>query len=312
MGKSKLDFSGGVDLNKTDTLLNGQLSISDTSLADLFSGAGVNNLPEMAFKLTTRLGVSSSMIRFSELSLSSQDASIHGELALTGKNYSRVEFDLTGDGDNLANLIPENAVYHPAETPISVAVTGVSDLETIKVDRLQAKPGGSSLKFLGEIQIFPDWVVRNVQLNGSGPRLSELGSISSWKLVDRPFKISGLINSSAKKSLVKELLFESGKNNLSGNIRYWFDEKTPWLDLELNSSYMNLDEIRVPRTLADNSKVAIVNHGRLFSDDPLPFEMLEALSGSLSLKVDEFTLDQRYWRNLTVDASLNEGVLNVR
>lgn len=134
VGKSQLEFIGRADLAKRGMNLSEELSVRGDSLAELLSGLGSDDLPDKAFSLKSRLRMSPDAIRFNPLSFNEEQVSIDGKLAFTGKDYSRIEFELTASGESLTDLVPGNDTYRPADVPFSVAASGATDLAVIAVD----------------------------------------------------------------------------------------------------------------------------------------------------------------------------------
>ncbi len=311
IGKSRLGFSGRVDLKASGARLTGTLSLSGDSLAGVLEGSWTEELPDTPFQLKSGLQVSSGAIRLTGLSATGKYATIGGGLGFTGKDYSRLEFDLTGRGDHLSEFFPPMDFYRPADVPFNIAVKGTSDLSVVAVERLEGRLGDVRLEMEGGLQVWPTLAARAVRLTASGQRLSELGTMGSWKLTDRPFKITSTIHSNAGEQLVEDLRFESGGNNLGGRFRYSLGGRVPTVEVALKSTYLNLDEIRLPVPDDDEPTEAAINHDRLFSEHPLPFEVLDSFNSELDLDVETLVSHQRLWRNLAVVASLAQGVLTV-
>ena len=311
VGKSNLEFSGQLGMGKQGMSLAGELSARGDSLAELLSGLGTDDIPDKAFGLKSRLQVSPEAIRIDQLSFTGEHVRIDGKLAFAGESYSRIEFDLTGSGETLTDLIPENDAYRPADVPFSVAARGATDLAIITADRFQAQLGDAQLEFSGELQLKPTLAARGIRLKGSGPRLSDLGELGTSRFTDQPFKVSASMARDARERLIDDLQFESGENNLRGRLRF-HHTKVPAVEITLESSRLNLDEIRVPDPPADELATAEPGNDRLFSDEPLPFEVLDTFDAELSVNITDLIWGARRWRHLVAEVSLKQGVLEVR
>ncbi|MEN8129651.1 MAG: AsmA family protein, partial [Pseudomonadota bacterium] len=306
VGKSEFGFAGQVDLAKRGMNVAGKVSARGDSLAELLSGLDADNIPDQAFSLKSRLRMSPDAIRFNEIRFTGQHVRIGGELGFTGKDYSRIEFDLTGGGDKLTDLIPESDAYRPADVPFSVATRGATDLAIIEVDRFEAQLGDARLELSGELQLQPTLAARGVRLTGSGPRLSDLGTTGMWSFTDHPFEVSASMQGSAGELLIDDLQIKSVDNNLSGGLRY-LDKRVPLIEITLKSSKLNLDEIRVLNLPEDNPVETQISHGRLFTDEPLPFDVLDTFDAALNLQFDDLITRERRFRNLVAEASLKDG-----
>jgi uncharacterized protein involved in outer membrane biogenesis len=311
VGKSDLGFSGRLDMAKQGVSLAGELSAKGDSLAELLSGLGTEGIPDKSFGLKSRLRVSPEAIRIDQLSFTAEHARVDGKLTLAGENYSRIDFDLTGSGERLNDLIPENDAYRPADVPFNVAARGSTNLEKITADRFEAKLGDTQLEFSGEFQMKPTLAGRDIRLKGSGPRLSDLGELGGLSFADKPFEVSASMTGDAREQHIDDLKFESGQNNLKGRLRF-LHAKVPEVEITLESSRLNLDEIGVSEPPAAELATAAPSDDRVFSDEPLPLEALDAFDAELDVRVDELIWDARRWRDLVAEMSLKQGVLEVR
>lgn len=311
VGRSKLGLSGRVHRAKCGMNLAGELSVRGESLAELLGGLGFDDIPDHAFSLKSRLRMSSDAIRFTQLSFTEEQVRIDGTLALIGKDYSRLEFDLSASGESLTDLIPDNDVYHPADVSFHVAAKGAATRPLIAIDRFRMRLGDARLAVAGELKLQPALAARGVRLQASGPRLSDLGEVGTWRFTDQPFKLSASLKGSAREQLIEELQFKFGNNNLSGRLRY-LNQDVPFAEIALTSSRFNLDELRGHDPPEDESPATMTRHERLFSSDPLPFEVLDAFDAELSFQFDDLISRQRRWRNLVAEASLQHGMLHVR
>jgi hypothetical protein len=115
----------------------------------------------------------------------------------------------------------------------------------------------------------------------------------------------------AREQLIDDLQFESAENNLRGRLRF-HHTKVPAVEITLESSRLNLDEIWVPDPPKDEPATAEPGNDRLFSNEPLPFEVLDTFDAEFSVKIDDLIWDARRWRDLAVEVSLKQGVLEVR
>jgi len=311
LGKSELTFSGQVATGKRDPKLTGELSARGDSLSELLGGLGTGYIPDKAFSVKSRLGISRETIRIDQLSFKAERATIEANVVLSGDGYSQIAFDVKGSGESLRSLIPENDAYRPADVPFSIAAKGTTNLATITADRFHAQLGDAELEFSGEMQLKPALAAKGIRLKGSGVRLSDLGEVGELKLTDRPFQVSASMAGDAREQVIEELHFVSGENNVHGRLRLRYT-KVPAVEITLESSRLNLDEIRVPDAPADTAETAAPGNGRLFSDEPLPFERLDDFDAEINVKIDDLVSRGYRWRDLAVDASLKKSVLEVR
>ena len=311
VGGSKAGFVGRIDAEKPGINLDGELSVSGDSLAELLGGLALDDIPAEPFKLDSRLRWAAGAVHLDGLKFTTRPVSAGGAIGLIGDDYSRVEFDLDVSGDDLAVLIPENDVYEPAQVPFHLDMRGATDLAVVAVERLEAQLGDARLALSGNLQLQPTLAAQHFQLQGQGKRLSDLGTLGRWRLTDRPFAISASLQGNADEKRLEELRFESGNNNLIGRLRY-VDRDVPFIDITVESTRLDLDEIRIPDYADSESSATATGEDRVFSKEPLPFHLIDSIDAEISLRIDDLITHDRRWRNLIADATIDEGVVQIR
>ncbi|MFM1892219.1 MAG: hypothetical protein RLZ44_1296 [Pseudomonadota bacterium] len=310
-GGNALAFDGRIDTTKPGVHLVGDLSATGDDLADSLRGLKLGKLPAQAFSLRSRLRASPGTLRFEALQFETPQARLEGVMTFGGKGYSRLEFDLTGKGSDLTAIVPGNDVYRPAAVPFALAAKGAADRARISVEQFDGELGDTRVALSGELQLQPRLAAKDFRLQASGQRLSDLGGFGAWQLTDRPFTLAASVHGDADEQRVEDLEFRSGTNDLAGRVRYLAKAK-PRVELDLKSSRLNLDELRVaaPQTGTRTSLAQVED--RLFSDQPLPLELLNRFDADVRLSVDHLLTRAFYWRNVAVEAALDQGVLEIR
>lgn len=309
-GGNALAFQGVIDIPRPGVHLVGELSAKGDNLAGLFDNSGFGALGIEAFSLRSQLQLAPDALRFKALKFTARQADIEGSLSFVGENYAGVEFDLTGTGASLAALVPENAFYRPPDIRVNVAARGKGNAEAISVAQLEAVLGDTRLAFTGDLELTPRLAAKGFDLRASGPRLSDLGSFGAWRLTDRPFTLTAGLHGDAQQQRIERLEFVSGDNNLSGRLRFGRRAR-PVIEAELESTRLALDELRIA---ADHGtpKASTPREARLFPDDALPFELLDRFDGEIRVKVANLLAHNRLWRNVALDAVIDEGTLEIR
>jgi uncharacterized protein involved in outer membrane biogenesis len=311
IGANSLNFQGLIDAQVAPPALTGDLSATGDDLGELFSHFSPGDLPIKQFNLESRLHLSSESARLEALTLTAPHLRVQGRLALAGRVFERIEFELAGSGDDFTTLVPTNAWYAPPAEPFHVAMRGTADPATVNVERLVAEWGNARAALSGELQLQPTLGIRRLRLDASGSRLSSLGRLANWRLTERPFHVAASVQGDAREALVDELRFESAGNTLTGRVRYTSHQR-PRFEIQLASSQLNLDEIRTPVSRSRGPETVAIANDRLFSSEPLPFELLHRFDAEISLRVDELVANERRWRNLAVEAIVEDSALQIR
>ncbi len=311
VGSSKAGFVGRIDMEKPGINLDGELSVSGDSLAELLSGLALDQMPAEAFSLNSRLRWTARSIHLDELQFTARPVKIGGAIGLIGDDYSRVQFDLDVGGENLAALVPGNDLYEPARVPFHLDAHGAIDPAAVAIERFEAQLGDARLALSGKLQLQPTLAAKQFKLQGGGKRLSDLGTFGRWRLTDRPFTIAASVKGGADAQLLEELRFDSGENNVIGRLRY-VDREVPFIDIAVESTRLDLDEIRLPVYVDSESSATAAGGDRVFSKEPLPFHLIDSIDAEISLRIDDLITHDRRWRNLIADATIDQGVVEIR
>lgn len=309
---NSLAFEGRVDTSTPGMHLAGDLSVKGDDFAGLFDDAFKVPGPAIgAFSLQSHVRLAPGALRFEALQLATPQAQIEGGLSFTGEDPSSVEFDLTGVGSDLSALLPGNAFYRPADVPFKLAARGKGNARAISVMQLEATLDATRLAFSGDVELQPQLAMKGFRLEGSGPRLSDLGRFGDLRFTDEPFRVIAVLAGSAHEQHIDNLEFESGDNDLSGRISIKGDAR-PVIEIELGSKRLALDELRLGTTQAGAPPSPKQSEDRLFTDEPLPFELLDRFDGKIRVEVASLFSHQRAWRDVAVDAVIEEGALEIR
>jgi hypothetical protein len=305
-------FAGRIDTTKPGVHLVGDLSVKGDNFAGLFGDAfEFADSAVGAFSLQSRMRLAPGVLRFESLQFTATQAEIQGTLSFTGEEHPSLEFDLSGTGSELSAVLPGNAFYRPADVPFKLVARGTGNATAISVTQLEATLDATRVSFSGNLQLQPQLVVKGFRLQASGPRLSDLGRFGSWQLTDEPFSVTAALEVSADEQRIESLEFVSGDNDLSGRIRFKGNAR-PVVEVELASKRLALDELRVAATQAGAPPSGKPGEERLFPDEPLPFGLLEGFDGEIRVEVANLLSHQRVWRNVELDAMINEGALEIR
>jgi uncharacterized protein involved in outer membrane biogenesis/cellulose biosynthesis protein BcsQ len=256
-------------------------------------GQGETSLPE----------IHQVRIEDTKLTFDDQAAKEHREadiklLKLTTSGLDQtLEFDLAGaiDGRPLK-----------AEGEID-SLTSLMDGGDLAID-IDLESGGSRLAAEGSIEA--PYFTADIDLNieGSGPTLAEIGRPFGIALAERgPFKISGALSGGDKQYKVDELDASVAQSNLKGNAALDFRGARPAFTGALQSNHLDLADILADEP-EDEAAPAEPDDGRLFSDDPIPFDVIRTVDGDLTFEAKSFVSNSVELKDVTGRLVLANGV----
>lgn len=242
-------------------------------------------------------------IEDSRLVFNDQAAKEHREasiklLKLTTDGLDQIlEFDLAGavDGQPLK-----------AEGEID-SLKALTDGGDLAID-VELQSGQSRLAAKGSIEAPYFSADMDLNIEGSGPTLAEIGRPFGIVLAERgPFKISGALSGGDKQYKVDELEASVAQSDLKGNAALDFRGARPNFTGVLQSNHLDLSDILADEP-ASEAAPAEPDDGRLFSDDPIPFDAIKTVDGDLAFDAKSFVSNSVELKDVTGRLVLADGV----
>ncbi len=122
-----------------------------------------------------------------------------------------------------------------------------------------------------------------------------------------PFQINAGLKDQAGGYVVEGLALKVGGSDLAGRLAVILEAERPRIDAALTSNLIDLDALLPPGEKKPPSSDA----KRVFPDDPLPFAALDAVEAKVTVRAKRMVAGGALIEDLTVDASLHKGRLEV-
>ena len=261
---------------------------SGNDLAELGSVFG-ETLPQTGpFEISGKLTGSAKALALSEAQGTIRHESIKVSLAgrvdelLTLKGIS---LDVKGAGKNLGELRSLLGDKLPDTGPFAVAGRLTGSTQALAVGKLRAtlSQGDSQLAVSGKVGDVLQLTGIDLDVEGSGNNLGELGSLFDTQLPDPgPFHIKGQLSGSDKLLDLKNFSASVDQSDFAGWAKVEFG-KRPRVTLRLKSALVDFTRImeQVQGEKAAEKVKAGDTRQALFSDEPLPFEVLDAVDADI-------------------------------
>jgi len=195
--------------------------------------------------------------------------------------------------------------------PLNVKLTvteknGRFDLGNIN---MTAQPRGAHVTIKGSVIDIVDNPQPNLDVALSAKTLRQLDET----LPDvGPVHVSAKVQPSGKVIDIQDLIATVGKSDLSGSASVDIGAERPSVSAKLHARVIDLAQFLPP---AEESGVAAADKpsdGRVFPDDPLPFDALEKVNGDIALAVDRLITRKLALDKVNVVARLENGDLNIK
>ena len=271
----------GMDLNS---------SLKGNNLAELGEIIGEKLPATDAFAVEGRLTGSTDALLLKDLQGSAKQGNL--SVAVTGEvqdlfTFSGLNLQVTGAGKSLAEIGPLMDIKLPDtdEFAIEAQLTGSAKSLSLRQAKGRANRGSLNLRLSGGIAKLPALSGLNINLKASGQELAEIGSLVGAELPELgSFDVSGKLSGSARAVSLNAFSAMIDKSDFNGQARLEV-LKRPKLIVRLESSV--IDFTALMKSLAKDIKKPADKDKqprRLFSDAPLPLNLLKKMDADIVLK----------------------------
>jgi uncharacterized protein involved in outer membrane biogenesis len=316
-GGLKLNLQGGIKnllaLRGMDIKLNG----SGTDLSEVGPIIGKKLPATGEFTVKGRLTGSTKAlalqnaqgrIRHGDLRLS-LDGSIKNLIALTG-----IDMRFKGTGMDLAEVGPIIKKKLPTTDNFALQGRLMGSTKALSLREATGRAGrdGMNVAIDGEISDVLALRSINIRLKASGKELAAIGPLVGSDLPKiGPFDVRGRFIGSAKFLLLKEFSAIVDKSDFNGLAKIEF-RKRPKITVRLESSV--IDFTTMMKSLEQDEQKAAdedQQERRLFSDDPLPFDLLKKVDADIVLKAKNIHAKDARLKFGHFSLKLDDGEFNI-
>jgi uncharacterized protein involved in outer membrane biogenesis len=287
-----------------------ELKGSGNDLAGLGSIVG-ETLPQTGpFEVSGKLTGSARALALSEAQGTISQQSI--KVSLAGRvdellTLKGIRLDVKGAGKNLGELRSLLGEKLPDTGPFSATARLTGSAQALAVNNLHAtvSHGHSQLTVSGKLGDVLQLSGIDLGLEGSGKNLGELGPLFAAQLPDLgPFRIQGQLSGSDQLLDLKNFSASVDQSDFAGWAKVEFG-KRPRVTVRLKSALVDFTRIMEQMQGGKQDEKGKTDDTRqaLFSDEPLPFEVLDAVDADIVFSA----------RNIKArDAELEFGELALR
>ena len=270
-----------------------------------------------AFDVTAHLKGSKDSMRLDQIKGSLSGSGI--DLAVSGSldnliTFSGINLKLKSSGNDLALIQSVIGEKLPTTDQFEIQgqLTGSSEALALNEARATARRGSMSLTLSGGVDQLLTFKGIHLTLKASGKEVSEIGQLVEMKLPELgPFNASGKLSGSAKAISLTAFSAVIDQSDFKGLAKLEFF-KRPKITLRLESSV--IDFTALMKTL-ENDKQKSDHHNRqkrlLFSDDPLPFDVLSNVDADILLKARNMRAKDAQFKFGRLTLKLEDGNLRV-
>jgi uncharacterized protein involved in outer membrane biogenesis len=270
--------------------IDGKVTVSGTDLAGLGVAAGMDMPKTDGFQLTAHLRGSAKGLTLDDVKGNLFRGSV--KVTFKGKvsnliSLTGVNLEVRGSGKNLAEIGPTVETKLPKTGPFTVAGRLSGSSKALSLNDVQGSVSRDSLRLAvsGKIADLLGLSGIAFEVKGSGKELAEIGPLIEKKLPNfGNFHVTGNLRGSSQALAFADLSAIVGKSDFSGSAKVEF-RRRPKITLVLESGLVDITPFMGEATKEEKKVDKKGGDGkRLFSDDPLPFEVLKKVDAHIVLK----------------------------
>jgi len=300
------------------SVINLHLQGSGKNLAEIGPIAGKKLPPTDTFSLEGRLTGSGRMLSLQEITGQARRASL--DLTVNGKigdlpAFRQVDLRLKGAGKDLAQAetIVGRKLPSTDEFFLQGRLTGSAGALSLLETRGLARRGSLRLEASGAIKDLTAHTSLDLKLKAGGKALAEIGPLVGTILPELgPVVFSAHLSGSARSFSLDDLMVIVDQSDLKGRAKVEVRQR-PKITLVLESSL--LDTTALLKNFEHDEKKTDPAPGglesRLFSKDPLPFDVLKQVDADISLNAKNVRARDANFKFGSLILTLENGDLNV-
>ena len=321
---------GSLSGSAVDVSINGSvgnlIALSGLDLKLISSGKNLAELGKIIneklpatdqFEIQGRLSGSAEELALNEARGSARRGSMH--ISVTGAvtdllNLRGLDLQSGITGTDLAELGNTIDEKLPATDQFEIQgrLTGSAEALALNEAQGSARRGGMNLAFSGDIAQLLALEGIHLTLKASGEELADIGQLFGTELPRLgPFHADAKLSGSAKAIALNDFSAVIDQSDFKGLARMQF-LKRPKITLRLESSL--IDFTALMKTFDKDEKKTAgqdMQKGRLFSDEPLPFEILSKLDADVLLKAKNIRAKEAQFKFAYLTLKLQDSDLSL-
>ncbi len=289
-GRLHLTLNGAVKNLLTLGGLDLRSKLTGTDLAEFGEIIGAKLPATDQFEIQGRLAGSVKTLSLKQADGKAKWRSV--SLALKGEiknllDLGGLDLHFQSSGKNLAEIGPITGLKLPPtdEFALQGRLTGSGRALSLQEARGQARRGSLSLEATGAIKDLAALAGMDLRLKAGGKELAEIGPLVGTTLPELgPFDFSGHLSGSAQSFSLGDLTAVVDQSDFKGRAKVEV-RKRPKITLVLESSLLDMTALlkNLEKDEKEPGPAPGGLEGRLFSNNPLPFDVLKQVDADISL-----------------------------
>ena len=317
VGSVKIKTNSAVVIGGKETDISLQIDAAGDNLDEWLQGFATEQGINEPFKIK-------SVFKLKGKKFSAIDFSVHVKKAKWSGNvetilsdgdeiFDNIRFDLLATGESLAEELIKFSTYEPASVAYQIAAKGEVNGKKMSLDKFVGELGDAKLDMRGVIDLASVDSPQQLVFDIRGDHLNVFGSIEGWDVVDIPFEIKGIIESSENTMQLNNLKIILGPNDISGKLSVIVDDVSQIM-VDIKSDNFELGAILTKEQNESLSSVLndkVKGDGRIIPDTTIPTDILENYNADLKMAIGRLAIKENELKDVYLQANLINGILTV-
>ena len=313
IGETAFEIDGLVSSRPEWVGSNIRFSVNGPGFYRLLNDNDESDLPLGAFSTTGAVELSGDHLTLKGFVFESER--VNGKIDLQiGWPFSTsgdVRFDLDIRGDDVRHVIPQTEAFDPALASYTVKATVQRKGDLVSIQQFEASIGDLLVSLQGKVDDDPKDENVELSIRVSSSDLSSLGRLNGDPLPAMALDFKADLSGNAKYFVVENFTVTMGESRISGTLDVSLQGLIPRINLTAHSAYLDIRPLQAALNSGDEASVG-ADKDRMIPEMPLPLAVFAAADITLILSVDEIRHQKESIKNLSLDAVLNAGQLDIR
>ena len=312
-------------IGETDINLDGRISnqarLSGSTVQFSINGPGLDGLladrvaPELlngSFSSAGQVSLQKDTLNITGFSIDTADTQGKIDLALDWPLSDGLNADFNVDirGKDIRQVIPPTGSFELDLAPYELKALGTKQGDMVALDHFDLSIGNLEVSMKGALDEKTNGENLNIVLTASSGDISVLGRLNGDRLPAQALNIAADFKGNASQFRVNNLSGSLGDSQLNGSLDVSLRGARPDIKLVLNSKYIDTRPyLKTPDPDEDTKPGA--KSDRLIPATPLPLDILSAADMNIKLSIAELELQKIVFKNLSLEAGVLNGGLNI-
>jgi uncharacterized protein involved in outer membrane biogenesis len=310
LGTAAVDGSGSIHLRQRIAGSTIRFDASGDTLEAVLAYIPELDLRPGPFAVSGQLRFAEDALHIDDIDLDRSTETLDGRLSV-GLPIERdwLEIVMKVSSDDVNRALRHLPGFDPAKAPFTMDLAIERNGDTLQMDRVDITLADARFSARGPLNLGDRLELSQLTLTADVPSLARLGTVNGREFQDQAFGFDGVVSGDRGQLRIENAKIRLADSDMTGFVSYTTGQ-TPILRMDVSSDRLIVKPLFVRDEPGNVQPVA--NRTRVIPDIAIPFDKLAAVDAYLQVRIDEFQRERLYLRDVTLDADIEDGALELR